>query len=359
MTTITVSAERPYDVTIGRGIADSAVVEAVGAADRVALLHAPALTDRAAALASGIAAATTLIELPDAEAAKTADVLADCWGRLADAGFTRSDAVVGLGGGATTDLAGFVASTWLRGVRYVSVPTTLLAMVDAAVGGKTGINLPQGKNLVGAFWEPAAVVVDLDFLATLPTDDLRGGLAEVAKHGFIADERTLELFETDPGAMLDPHSDAVAEAVERSIAIKAAVVTRDLRESTSVGASVGREMLNYGHTLGHAVERREHYRWRHGEAVAIGMVFAAELAGVLGLLDADAVARHRRILTSVGLPTSYPADAWPELREAMNLDKKTRGAALRFVLLDGLGRPTIVRAPAEDALAAAWAKVGA
>lgn len=357
MTTVTVSAEKPYDVTIGRGIVGQAA-GAVAASDRVAVLHAPAMAAKAEALASHIDAATTLIALPDAESAKTADVLAQCWHRLAEAGFTRSDAVIGLGGGATTDLAGFVASTWLRGVRYVSVPTTLLAMVDAAVGGKTGINLPHGKNLVGAFWEPAAVVVDLDFLDTLPTDDLRGGLAEMAKHGFIADARTLELFEADPAAMIDPASSALAEAVERSIAIKASVVTRDLREATSEGHRVGREMLNYGHTLGHAVERRERYGWRHGEAVSVGLVYAAELAGVLGLLSADEVARHRRVLASVGLPTTYEATAWSELRDAMNLDKKTRGAELRFVLLDGIGHPTVVRAPSEDALAAAWARMG-
>ena len=355
---IPVTAERPYEVRVGRGCAFG-LPEALDGVDRVALLHPKALRRQAKALAATLDAETVLVQLPAGEKAKTARVLDAAWRVLAESGFTRSDAVVGVGGGATTDVAGFVAASWLRGVRYVSVPTTLLAMVDAAVGGKTGINLPQGKNLVGAFWEPAAVFCDLEFLDTLPTDLLRGGLAEMAKHGFIGDPRTLELFEDDPAALLDPRSDALAEAVERSIALKAAVVSADLRESTSAGRDVGREALNYGHTLGHAIERREHYRWQHGHAVSVGLVYAAELARVLGLLSDADVARHRAVLQSVGLPTTYEAGAWDDLRDTMNLDKKTRGGDLRFVLLDGIGRPTVVRAPGEEALASAYAAVGA
>ncbi|MFZ2480386.1 MAG: 3-dehydroquinate synthase family protein, partial [Propioniciclava sp.] len=218
--TVRVSAERAYDVTVGHG-ATTLLPGLVDDCARVALLHPVELTDRAEALARAIDAEVLLLCAPPGERAKTAGFLADCWDALAGTGFTRSDAVVGFGGGATTDLAGFVAATWLRGVRYISVPTTLLAMVDAAVGGKTGINLDAGKNLVGAFWEPAAVLADLDLLATLPVDDLRGGLAEMIKHGFIADERTLEIFEADPSAMLDPSSDALAEAVTRSMRVKA------------------------------------------------------------------------------------------------------------------------------------------
>ncbi len=356
MTTIRVSAGSPYDVQIGRGVAFELGQQLAGAA-KVALVHPHALRKAADALAASVEADVTLIEVPTGERAKRARVLEGAWRVLAQEGFTRSDAVVGLGGGATTDLAGFVAATWLRGVRYVSVPTTLLAMVDAAVGGKTGINLPEGKNLVGAFWEPAAVLCDLDFLTTLPTDDLRGGLAEMIKHGFIADPRTLELVETDPAALLDPTSPALAEAIERSIAVKAGVVSGDLREATSVGAAVGREMLNYGHTLGHAIERREQYRWPHGHAVSVGLVFAATLARNLGLLDADTAARHRAILSSVGLPVSYEGGAWADLRETMNLDKKTRGAALRFVLLEGVGSPRIVESPHEAVLAASYDEI--
>lgn len=353
---IPVNAESPYEVTVGSGILNE-VAGAVGGAHRVCIIHAEPVAKHAEWLAQRLAN-PLLIQLPDGEAAKTAEVLAWCWGQLAQGGFTRSDAVIGLGGGSTTDLAGFVAATWLRGVRYVSVPTTLLAMVDAAVGGKTGINLAHGKNLVGAFWEPAAVFCDMGLLETLPEAELRGGLAEMIKHGFIADERTLQIFEQSPSRMLVADSAELAEAVVRSIEVKAAVVSADLRESTSSGKSVGRELLNYGHTLGHAVEVEEGFRMRHGEAISVGMVFAAELSHRLGRLDPGTVARHRRILESVGLPTGYSAAAWPKLRGLMNIDKKTRGDALRFVLLEGVADPYIAVSPSEEDLVAAWQTVG-
>jgi 3-dehydroquinate synthase len=206
-----------------------------------------------------------LAVVPDAEDAKSAVVAAELWSALGQAGFTRTDAVIGVGGGTVTDLAGFVAATWLRGVRVVQVPTTLLGMVDAAVGGKTGINTPEGKNLVGAFHPPAGVLCDLDALATLPRPDLVAGLAEVVKCGFIADPRILELVEADPVAALDVEGPFLRQLVERAVQVKADVVTADLREAAL------REILNYGHTFGHAVEQVEGYRWRHGEAVAVGM----------------------------------------------------------------------------------------
>ena len=353
---IEVAAERPYAVQIGHGVLDG-LGELVAGSQRVAVLYAPALRAQAARLAETIDAEVLSIELPDAEQAKTAEVLADCWDRLAAAGFTRSDAVVGFGGGATTDLAGFVAASWLRGVRLVTVPTTVLGMVDAAVGGKTGINLATGKNLVGAFHEPAGVLCDLSLLTSLPAADLRAGLAEVVKCGFIADPAILTLVEEAPAEALDPTSDRLAELITRGIRVKAEVVSGDLREATSVGASVGRELLNYGHTLGHAIERREQYRWRHGEAISVGMMYAAALARRLGLLDATTAERHRAVLDLLGLPTAYDPGAWPELREAMSLDKKTRGAQLRFVLLNGLASAEIVAGPDEEALAAAYAEV--
>ncbi len=357
MRTIRVAAERPYDVTIGHGAA-AGLADAVAGCDRVAVLHPPVLAERVARWTAPLDAEVLPIEVPDGEAAKTASVLDGCWRALADAGFTRSDAVVGVGGGATTDLAGFVAATWLRGVRYVSVPTTVLAMVDAAVGGKTGIDLSAGKNLVGAFWEPTAVLADLDALATLPTAEIRGGLAEMIKHGFIADPRTLELFEADPAALLDAASPVLAEAIERSVAVKASVVSADLRERTSAGKNVGRELLNYGHTLAHAIEKREHYTWGHGDAVAVGLMFAATLSRNLGHLDAATCERHRTVLTSVGLPVAYEADAWPDLRATMGLDKKARGSALRFVLLDAVADPFVAVAPDEAVLAATFAEIG-
>jgi 3-dehydroquinate synthase len=261
--------------------------------------------------------------------------------------------VIGIGGGATTDLAGFAAASWLRGVPVVLMPTTLLGMVDAAVGGKTAIDIPEGKNLVGAFHPPAGVLADLATLETLPRPDYVAGLAEVIKAGFIADQEILRLVSADPEGAGAPHGPHTRELVERAIAIKARVVAADLRESGE------REMLNYGHTLGHAIEKLERYTFRHGDAVAVGMVFAAEVARLAGRLTEADVALHKRVLTEVGLPVAYPRAAWPELRATMSLDKKTRGARLRMVILDGVGSPVIYDNPPEDLLAQAYQAVAA
>jgi 3-dehydroquinate synthase len=356
-TRIAVAAERPYEVVVGHGVLPE-VTGLLASADRVAVLHPAALIDVAVRVVADLERAgrqVVRVDVPDAEAAKTVEVAARCWSVLGQAGFTRTDAVVGVGGGATTDLAGFVAATWLRGVPLVTVPTSLLAMVDAAVGGKTGINTAEGKNLVGAFHEPVGVVCDLDLLATLPAADLRAGLGEVVKCGFIADPEILTLVETDRAGALDPASPVLRELVERSIAVKARVVSADLRETASFAGSVGRELLNYGHTLGHAVERRERYRWRHGEAVGVGMVFVAELARRAGILADDVADRHRDVLASLGLPTTYDPDAFDDLLAAMAVDKKTRGSTLRFVVLDDLASARILAGPSEDLLREAYA----
>lgn len=352
--TIQVSAERPYEVLVSHG-ARHRLPELVSDAQRVAILYAPPLAQVAEEIAGSLTAQVTSLVLPDGEQAKTAQVAVGCWDALAAAGFTRSDVVVGLGGGATTDLAGFIAATWLRGVGLVTMPTTVLGMVDAAVGGKTGINIPAGKNLVGAFHEPLGVLCDLSVLATLPVEQIRAGMAEVVKCGFIADPEILDRYEADPDAAVDPSSDLLAELISRGIAVKADVVSGDLREATSQGTRVGRELLNYGHTLGHAIERQEQYRWPHGEAISVGMIYAAELAHRLGWMSPDLVDRHRRILTRLGLPTGYRPEAWPQLRDAMALDKKTRGSQLRFMLLHDLGQPEICAGPAESDLEAAYA----
>ena len=347
----------PYDVYIERGAVDR-LASLVGDADRVALIHAPAVAATARAVTVRLGLPVTLIEVPDAERAKTPEVLARCWDALAAAGLTRNDLVVGLGGGTTTDLAGFVAATWLRGVAYVSVPTTVLAMVDAAVGGKTGINLTAGKNLVGSFYEPRAVLCDLALLDTLPARDVRAGLAEVVKCGFIADARILSLVQEDLADATDVTGARFAELVERAVAVKAAVVAVDFRESTSSGSRVGREALNYGHTLGHAIEAHAGYTWRHGDAISVGMAWIARVSrDVLGL-PADAVALHDELLGGLGLPSRYQPDAFPELRSLMSLDKKARGSRLRLVGLTQLGHPEIIDGPAEDALAAAYRELG-
>ncbi|GAB3252127.1 3-dehydroquinate synthase [Kineococcus gypseus] len=355
-TRITVPGEAPYDVLVGRGLLGRLRGLLGERVAKVLVVHPRALRATGEAVRDDLAAQgleAVLAEVPDGEEAKTAQVAAFCWTVLGQSGFTRSDAVVGVGGGAVTDLAGFVAATWLRGVRVVQVPTTLLAMVDAAVGGKTGINTAEGKNLVGSFHPPAGVLCDLDALDTLPPNDLRAGMAEVVKCGFIADERILELVEADVEAATDPRSPVLAELMERAIAVKARVVGEDPKESDL------REILNYGHTFAHAVELVERYQWRHGAAVSVGLVYVAELARVAGRLsDADA-ARHRAVLSSLGLPVTYRGDRWPQLLEAMRRDKKSRGALLRFVVLDGIGRPGRLEGPDPALLQAAYAEISA
>lgn len=346
-----------YDVLVGHdlvGALPGLLPGLLPGVRRVLVVHPHGLAALGGAVRAGLLDAGFEVHaapVPDGEAAKTAGVLADCWGVLGRAGFTRTDAVVGVGGGAVTDLAGFVAASWLRGVRVVQVPTTLLAMVDAAVGGKTGINTAEGKNLVGAFHPPSGVLCDLDVLGTLPPSDLAAGLAEVVKTGFIADPVILDLVEADRAAATTPGSPVLRELVERSVAVKARVVTQDLQESHL------REILNYGHTFGHAVEQVEGYTWRHGAAVSVGMVYAAELGRLAGRTPVALVERHRAVLGALGLPLTYRGDRWPALLEVMRRDKKTRGDLLRFVVLEDVGRPVRLAGPDPGLLVAAYEAV--
>ncbi len=343
-----------YDVVVGHGVSDRVVGLLAPGVRQVLVVRPEALARLAAPVVSQLRRAGLEVHeavVPDAETAKTADVVSGLWARLGKHAFTRSDAVVAVGGGTVTDLAGFVAATWLRGVAVVHVPTTLLAMVDAAVGGKTGINTAQGKNLVGAFHEPAGVLCDLDALASLPQVDLVAGLAEVVKAGFIVDPVILDLVEADPAGAVRFDGPHTRELIERAITVKADVVAQDLTESWL------REILNYGHTLGHAIEQAEGYRRRHGEAVAIGMVFAAELGLRSGHLSAADVARHRSVLSSVGLPTSYPEGSFDSLLAVMRRDKKSRGAVLRFIVLEGIGRPVRLEGPDESLLRDAFTAI--
>jgi 3-dehydroquinate synthase len=352
-TTIAVGGPAPYDVLVGPGVV-SELRHLLGGTPSVAVVVATGLDDLAAPVVDAVSAAgcrTAVLHVAAGESGKDLEVLARLWDALGEAGVTRADAILAVGGGATTDVVGFAAATWLRGVRVFHVPTTLLAMVDAAVGGKTGINTAAGKNLVGAFHPPATVLVDLDVLATLPTAEWVNGMAEVVKAGFIADPEILRLVEADPVGAARPDGPHARELVERSIAMKARVVSEDLREAGP------REALNYGHTLGHAIERAESYRMPHGHAVSVGLVYAAELGRLAGRLDDDTARRHRRVLESIGLPTSYGASSWPQLRESMTSDKKARGAHLRFVVLDGLAKPAILENPDEALLEQAYLEV--
>ncbi|MDW4904277.1 3-dehydroquinate synthase [Streptomyces sp. ADMS] len=345
----------PYEVLIGRQLLEELGGLIGPRTKRVAMIHPEALAETGEALRADLAGQgfeTVAIQVPNAEEAKTAEVAAYCWKALGQSGFTRTDVIVGVGGGATTDLAGFVAATWLRGVRWIAIPTTVLAMVDAAVGGKTGINTAEGKNLVGSFHPPAGVLCDLAALDSLPVNDYVSGLAEIIKAGFIADPAILELIEADPQAARSPAGPHTAELIERSIKVKAEVVSSDLRESGL------REILNYGHTLAHAIEKNERYQWRHGAAVSVGMHFAAELGRLAGRLDDATADRHRTVLESVGLPLHYRYDQWPKLLETMKVDKKSRGDLLRFIVLDGLAKPTVLEGPDPAVLLAAYGEVG-
>ena len=256
-----------------------------------------------------------------------------------------------VGGGAVTDLSGFVASSWLRGIDWVAVPTTLAAMVDAAVGGKTGINSEYGKNLIGSFYSPISVLVDLSWLSTLSDRDFAAGLAEVIKCGFIVDTEIVELLKDRN--LLDVRSDRALtlELITRSIAVKAKVVSGDFKESFD------REILNYGHTLGHAIELHSKYALRHGECVSIGLVFAANLANESGILADQATDLHKKILSNLGLPTSYESRHWPELRANMAIDKKSRSGTLRFVAISEIGKTLRIEAPSESDLLAAYERL--
>ena len=360
-TRLHVGGASPYDVVVGHAVLDELPAMLGPGVRRIAVCHPDELVELAdrAVAALGEDVEVLRLTFPDGEDAKTAQVAVDAWERLGVAGFTRSDAVVTVGGGATTDMGGFIAATWLRGVRVVHIPTTLLAMVDAAVGGKTGMNTGSGKNLVGSFHEPAGVICDLDLLSSLPEAELVAGLGEVVKCGFIADPRILALVDADPAAALDPRSPELRELVERAIRVKIDVVVGDFKERGGTGGHPGREALNYGHTLAHAVEKCAGYRIRHGEAVALGMVFVAELARFAGRLDEETAWRHATVLASVGLPTTFEGAglreaAFEELLATMRVDKKARGAQLRFVVLDGLAQPSILADPGESILRAAY-----
>lgn len=354
MTVIPVAGDDPYDVLVGRGILANLADQLGPRVGKVLIVHPPTLGAKANALREQLSQRyeVLLAEVPDAEDAKRVEVAAFCWQIMGQTDFTRTDAVIGFGGGATTDLAGFVAATWLRGVRLVQVPTSVAGMVDAAVGGKTGINTSEGKNLVGSFYAPAAVVADLDVLDTLPRNEILAGFAEIVKCGFIGEPEILDLVEADVDLVTDPTSDEFRRVVELSIALKARVVGEDFKESGL------REILNYGHTLGHAIEHAERYRWRHGAAVAVGMVFAAELGRLAGSLGDDVVDRHRRILESLTLPIDYPVGRWNTLLATMQRDKKARAGMMRFIVLDEVGKPRVLAGPEEITLFTAYQAVG-
>ena len=349
MITIDIKAERQYQVRIGADFKDE-IKDVAKGRERIAFIFSEKMKDQVKNLEVGDAE-PFYFAVPDSEVAKSTKTLLQLWDWLGAAGFTRSDLIVGVGGGAITDLSGFAAASWLRGIDWVAIPTTVAGMVDAAVGGKTGINSEYGKNLIGAFHSPQRVIVDLKWLETLSDRDFSAGLAEVVKCGFIRDTKILDILKGKSLAEIRADKALTTELIERSIRVKGDVVSLDYKESFD------REILNYGHTFGHAVELDSNYSLRHGECVSIGMIYVAELAYSLDLIPESTLLLHRELLGSLDLPTTYSASSWSALLANMKLDKKSRGNTLRFVLLGEIGQTQRVEGPDEGALIAAYEKV--
>lgn len=349
MNKIQVSAERMYDVSLDVDFKENLQTISQGRT-RVAIVFSELMKERIPEFGSGDTE-FFYFPIPDGEGGKSAAILHQAWNWLGAAGFTRSDLVVGIGGGAVTDFSGYLAASWLRGIDWVAIPTTVAGMVDAAVGGKTGINSDYGKNLIGAFHSPIAVLIDPSWLDTLSDRDFAAGMAEVAKCGFIRDPQILELLKSKKLKEIRASRDLTLELISRSIAVKAKVVSGDFKESFD------REVLNYGHTFGHAIEKLSNYSLRHGECVAIGIAYVAYLSEQLKIITPELCALHIEILNGLGLPVTYNSSAWPEIFAAMRLDKKSRGNSLRFVVITDIGKTQRLEDPIESALESAYERL--
>ncbi|MHB8912641.1 MAG: 3-dehydroquinate synthase [Lysobacter sp.] len=356
--TVEVGGDAPYSIAIGPGLLDDGARLAMPLRGRHVLIVsdanvAPLYADRVeAALRAGRPALTVArFVMPAGEQEKTLARFGDALDALARLGATRDAAVVALGGGVVGDLAGFAAACWMRGIDVVQIPTTLLAMVDSSVGGKTAVDLPAGKNLVGAFHSPRAVIADTTALRTLPDRELRAGLAEVVKYGAVFDAGFLDWLDAHADALLARDDAALAEAIARCCGFKAGVVARDPFEQGD------RALLNFGHTFGHAIEAEQGYAGaasaalNHGEAIAVGMVLAARLSGALGRAPSADADRLAALLSRFGLPTAVPAglDA-AALLARMRLDKKADANGLRFILWDQAGAARVVSGVADEAV---------
>ena len=339
MTTLTVGLlDRAYPIHIGSGLLPRAgeLLAAALGPRTVIVTNAVVATHHLAPLKASLrdhGAQVDVVLLPDGEAHKNLSTLNDLLTRLLELRAERGTTLIALGGGVIGDIAGFAAAVYQRGMPFVQVPTTLLAQVDSSVGGKTGVNHPLGKNMIGAFWQPRAVLIDTDCLATLPDRELRAGLAEVIKYGAIRDAAFFAWLEANMPALLAKDTAAIAHAIHRSCEIKSEVVAADERESSM------RAILNFGHTFGHAIEAAQGYgAWLHGEAVAAGMVCAARLSERACGFDAAGTRRLSALVAAAGLPVAPPKIADGRWLELMRRDKKVEGGAMRFVLLAELGR---------------------
>ncbi len=360
MRTVSVSlGERSYSIHVGAGLlrAPELIVPLL-AQKRAAVITnatiAPLYLGPISAMLRAAGVDVVPIVLPDGEDHKTWQTLNLIFDELIAKRCERRTTLIGLGGGVVGDMAGFAAATWQRGAPFIQVPTTLLAQVDSSVGGKTAINHPLGKNMIGAFYQPRVVVTDLDVLSTLPDRELKAGLAEVIKHGLIRDARFFEWLEANIVKLLARDANALEHAVVRCCEIKAEVVAMDEREEDV------RAWLNFGHTFGHAIESGLGFgTWLHGEAIAAGMMIAAELSLRLGKLGAGDVERVEHLLVRAGLPVRGPDFAFSRYLELMSVDKKARDGALRFILLDGLGKAIVANdIPAETVSAALQRRTG-
>ena len=337
--------DRSYPIVIGRGLlkGEFDIAPYLSGGDCLIVSNetvAPLYAEQLKALISD--RAVHLLQLPDGESFKTLETVQSVIDELVRIGAKRDATVIALGGGVVGDIAGFAAACYMRGITFIQVPTTLLAQVDSSVGGKTGVNHPGGKNLIGAFHQPALVLIDTDTLSTLPDRELSAGLAEVIKHGAIADADFFSWLEQRMDGLLQRDADALAVAITASCELKSQVVAEDEREAGK------RALLNFGHTFGHAIENSVGYgEWLHGEAVAIGMLMAAELSGI----DEADQARLKQLLTAAGLPTIPPPVGSDALRKAMNLDKKASAKSLKFVLLESLGEAYVTADVSEPHLA--------
>lgn len=349
MNKISISADRNYDVLIDINWNEELAAYFSGRG-QVAIIVSETMRDRITNIPQSDAQ-IHIFTIPDSEAGKSFATYQKLLDWLGAAGFTRNDLIVAVGGGAVTDLSGFVASSWLRGIDWVAVPTTLAAMVDASIGGKTGINSEYGKNLVGSFYSPIGVLIDISWLTSLSERDFAAGLSEVLKCGFIVDAEIVRLLADKSLAEVISDRDLTLELITRAVQVKAKVVSGDFKESFD------REILNYGHTLGHAVELQSKYKLRHGECVSIGLVFAAILANQTGHLSADVTDLHIKILNNLGLPTTYERERWSELRANMAIDKKSRSGTLRFVAISDIGKTLRIEAPSETDLLTAYERL--
>lgn len=350
-TVIEVDGEATYPILVGRGLLDCVPALLGPQPAKILIVHSAAVGRVAEDLRDALQphyGQVLLAEVPDDEPTKRIEVASFCWQILGQAEFTRTDAVISIGGGVVVDLAGFVASAWQRGLRLVQIPTTVLAMVEVAIGGENGVNTAEGKNAVGTLYPPAAVVCDVDLAVTLTRAEILTAFAEIAKCGFIAEPEILELLESDLERTTDPSTPEFRRAIELAIRVKARALSH---------GGGGAELLHYGYALGRAIEHAERYQWRHGAALALGMMYAAELGRMTGALSDAAVERHRKILSSLSLPLTYPAGRWSGLLAMMQRGAQAGPGMLRFVVLDDIAKPRVLTGVDDSMLQFAYQEV--